>query len=136
MRSDRHRRDRGVIATAAASLVLTAGMVGYLLAGVDSGEVSRDAYRDALISKLHHDGRLAVPSGVGPEDEDFYLTCLTNGTYSRITDAARDIVIESDNIKTMHDSDLGTLVLRAEDCREAVGDRQKGSGSSHHRQPS
>ncbi|WP_182353400.1 hypothetical protein [Flaviflexus huanghaiensis] len=114
------REVRGVIMTAAASLVLTASMVVYIVAGVGSGEISRDAYRQALTAKLPHDGRLAAPDNATDAEQDFYLTCLINGTYSHVTVAAREIVVQSDNIKTMHDSDLATLVARAETCRNDV----------------
>lgn len=130
--SMRAREDRGVIATAAASLVLTAAMVGSFVAGSDSGEVSRDAYRSSLTAKLHHDGRLAVPQNATADEEDFFLTCLANGTYSQLTAEALHIVVDSDNIKTMHDADLGKLVNRAEICRiEVVAAREAGSSGGN-----
>ena len=118
--SMRSREARGVIVTAAASLVLTAAMVAAFVVGGDSGEVSRDAYRTSLTAKLHHDGRLAIPENATAAEEDFFLTCLANGTYSTLTAEALRIVIHSDNNKTMHDADLGGLVNRAEVCRTEV----------------
>lgn len=106
--------------TAAASLVLTASMVTAFVVGGDSGEVSRDAYRSSLTAKLHHDGRLSIPEHATADEQDFFLTCLANGTYSMLTAEALRIVIDSDNIKTMHNADLGRLVDRAEVCRTEV----------------
>lgn len=111
---------RGVITTAAVALVLTATMVMFLISGSGSGEVSKADYREALISKLTDDGRLTIPSNLTSEQRDYYLTCLTQHSYPRVSEDARAIVVADHPLQELHDSDFEIIVFQALDCKDVI----------------
>ena len=114
------KSSRGVIMTAAAALVLTAGLAAGFIAGVGTDEISISAYHESLSGKLSDDRRIAVPSQFTEDEADRYATCLAGRTYDEITDTAVRVVAGDEPLTAMHDKDFAVFITAAEQCRTDV----------------
>lgn len=121
----RIHKNRGIYSIAAALLVGITGVQLFFITGVTANEVSQAEYSEALLAQLDFDSRLAPPREATPAEKIFFNTCLTNGTFQRVTARGRDVVAHGNNLEKLHDKDFEVIVFRARDCRTEVYDNRE-----------